>query len=351
LLSADELGLAAGRPIAEDSRNRELGSLLHHGAAVTQLAFPTRGKLLSAAEDSTVGVTRTRDWALLSSVRVPIPKAVGRPSGDTAAQGAEPHGVNAFAVHPSMKLMISVSKGERAMRLWNLLTGKKAGVLNFAKEVLAQVGEGRHSTGEGRRVVWGTSGGEDEFAVAFERDILVFGMDSQPRCRVMGTQKTKVHQLVYIPLQEGGDDTLLAVSTEDGRILFFSTSADHLATSDSETSALPVAKLVAQLGGKAAGIAGRVKDFSILPVHGERSWYIVTGGSDGRLRVWCVQLAELQSKEAEKQVGKLLGVYETHNRITCLGAFIMIPRPEGEEDIDDGLVDDGLDEASDDEEE
>ena len=35
--------------------------------------------------------------------------------------------------------MVTVSKGERCMRLWNLVTGKKAGVLNFSRDVLHSV--------------------------------------------------------------------------------------------------------------------------------------------------------------------------------------------------------------------
>src|SRR5699024_1925504 len=111
------------------------------------LHFPTRSKLLSASEDSTIAVTRTRDWSVLSNIKVPKAKAHGRPSGDTAAFGSTPAGVNEFAIHPSMKVMISVSKGERCIRLWNLVTGKKAGVLGFSREMLQEAGEGKHSSG------------------------------------------------------------------------------------------------------------------------------------------------------------------------------------------------------------
>ena len=160
--------------IRENPKNRELGSLLHHSSSVNALYFPTRSKLLSAADDNTIAVTRTRDWTVLSSIKVPIPKAHGRPSGDTAPLGGTPAGVNDFAVHPSMKLMVSVGKGERCMRLWNLVTGKKAGVLNFEKDTLRGVGEGRWGSGEGRKVDWNGLG--EEFVVAFERGAVVFGL-------------------------------------------------------------------------------------------------------------------------------------------------------------------------------
>ena len=144
--------------ISQNVGNRELGSLVHHSSSITALYFPTRAKLLSAAEDNTIAVSRTRDWTVLSTIKAPIPKPIGRPSGDTAGPGEVPAGVNDFAVHPSMKLMVSVGKGERCMRLWNLVTGKKAGVLAFEKDMLQQVGEGKFGSGEGRRHSVGSEG-------------------------------------------------------------------------------------------------------------------------------------------------------------------------------------------------
>lgn len=163
-----------GRKIVENPKNRELGSLQHHAANVNALKFPTRSKLLSAADDNTIAVARTRDWTILSTIKIPIPKAHGRPSGDTAPLGGTPAGVNDFAIHPSMKLMVSVSKGEKCMRLWNLVTGKKAGVLNFEKPLLQAVGEGRWGRGEGLHVEWDTLG--EEFVVGFEKGAVVFGL-------------------------------------------------------------------------------------------------------------------------------------------------------------------------------
>ena len=158
----------------EDSRNKELGSLLHHASSVNVLHFVNRSKFLSGADDNTIAISRTRDWTVLSTIKIPSPKAAGRPSGDTAPPGGAPSGVNDFTVHPSQKLMISVGKGEKCMRLWNLVTGKKAGVLDFDKELLRGVGEGKWSRGEARRVEWNPAG--TEFAVAFERGIALFGM-------------------------------------------------------------------------------------------------------------------------------------------------------------------------------
>jgi protein MAK11 len=336
----ETLAKLAPRPILENPKNRELGTLLHHSSTITSLAFPTRSKLLSSSDDSTIAVTRTRDWSVLSTVKAPIPTAHGRPSGDTAPFGGTPSGVNDFAIHPSMKLMISVSKGERAMRLWNLVTGKKAGVLNFGREMLNEAGEGKHSSGEGRRLAWGAVDGADEFAVGFDRDVVVFGMDSVPKCRVMPT-RTKVHQFSYVTLEDGA--SLLAVSTEDGRILFFSTKEEDLKREegggdddDEDDEKLPVAKFVGFIGGKDNGVTGRIKDFMALrSLQSSSLFYVVGVSSDGKVRVWTVrdeELGKAKSAKEAKSVGKLTGMHETHNRITCLAGFVMIPMPEDAEE-------------------
>ena len=343
------LATVGPRPILEDPKNRELGTLLHHTSSVARLAFPTRSKLLSCGEDSSIAVTRTRDWNLLSTIKTPIPKPQGRPSGDTAPFGGTPAGVNDFAIDPSMKVMISVSKGERCMRLWNLVTGKKAGVLNFGRETLAEIGEGKHASGEGRRVVWGSTPDGDEFCVGFDRDIVVYDMAAVPKCRVLGSIRTKVHQFSYVVVDDETEATVLAVSTEDGRVLFYSTTTEDLvgpeANGSEKTRAMPTAKLLGQIGGKEEGVSMRIKDFAVVDNSqgGTRRVFIIGGSSDGKVRVWKLELDKLRrgSKQRPQQVGRLLGTYETQNRITCLVAFAMIPRPEGAEDSEDEEEDEG----------
>ncbi|KAL9941756.1 p21-activated protein kinase-interacting protein 1-like protein [Verticillium nonalfalfae] len=346
----DEMASAALRPILENSKNRELGAYNPHDSTVTKLVFPTRSKLISASEDSTIAVAKTRNWEPMSTIKAPIPKAQGRPSGDTAPLGGTPAGVNDFAVHPSMKLLISVSKGERCMRLWNLLTGKKAAVLNFSRSLLQDVGEGRHSSGEGRKVVWGAAvGGQDceEFAVGFDRNIAVFGMDSLPRCRVLPDSRIKIHNFEYVAMSDESESSLIAVATEDGRIVICSTKDADLTqpeeTADAKVKELPTAKLVAQIGGKEAGVTGRVKDFNIIKREETQGavFYLVCGSSDGNIRLWKVSEKELKASEtADKtvQLGSLVGSYDTNNRITCTAAFAMIPRPDDVVDSDEELM-------------
>ncbi|KIW03393.1 uncharacterized protein PV09_05600 [Verruconis gallopava] len=330
----------SGVKVSQNALNKELGYLNHHNSSITALCFPTRSKLLSASEDNTIAISRTRDWTVLSTIKAPTPKAQGRPSGDTAAPGEVPAGVNDFAVHPSMKLMISVGKGEKCMRLWNLVTGKKAGVLNFEKGMLHQVGEGKYGTGEGRRIIWDEAG--EEFVVAFERGAVAYDMDCKVRSRICPWPPSKVHQMCYVP--NTGDENVLCVSTEDGRILFFDTASqsdDVNGTEDTEDTTrqkdIPHAKLLAQMGGRATGVASRVKDFAVLSSSSRNDGALnnlvfVTGCSDGTIRLWLLSSGELDvarevaTKEKIPQVGHLLARYDTGNRITCLTAFIMNER-------------------------
>ncbi|KAI4120079.1 MAG: hypothetical protein LQ345_000035 [Seirophora villosa] len=341
----------AGRKIVENSKNRELGSLQHHAASVNALQFPTRSKLLSAADDNTIAVARTRDWTILSTIKIPIPKAHGRPSGDTAPLGGAPSGVNDFAIHPSMKLMVSVSKGERCMRLWNLITGKKAGVLNFEKSLLQAAGEGRWGRGEGLKVEWNSLG--EEFVVGFEKGGVVFGLDSKPKGIVKISPPSKIHQVRYV--NYGNNDQLrpnvLAVSTEDGRVMFFSTSP---ASSDLGPQ-LPICPAIGEIVSDDGDPKGRVKDFEILNTTGAGSTsmpgFLVSASSEGLIFIWSLDLAPSLEASASvhrpagaakstnggpdgkprsqgvselvPQVGRLIGKYETGNRITCLKAFIM----------------------------
>ncbi|EAT88998.2 hypothetical protein SNOG_03793 [Parastagonospora nodorum SN15] len=308
-----------GASITENPKNKELGTLLHHASNITALHFPSR---------------------ILSTIKAPIPKPQGRPSGDTAGPGEVPSGVNDFAVHPTGKLMLSVGKGEKCMRLWNMMTAKKAGVLNFDREILTAVGEGRFGSGEGRRVVWGKAG--EAFAVAFERGIVVFNIDSKPTAKIAPTPRTKIHQMHYLPSES--HQSILLVSTEDGRVLLYDTTDTSTATNEGTTEKvtkddIPLSRLVAQIGGPGAGISGRVKDFEILPISAS-TFIVITGSSDGTIRTWSLDIKDLEvdDKAGEgtgftaKQVGKLLGTYTTGTRVTCLKAFIMTGTPDAEED-------------------
>lgn len=252
------------------------------------------------------------------------------------------------------------------MRLWDLVRGKKAGVLVFERKVLEAVGEARFRGGEGRSVVWGRGG--EEFAVGFERGVVVFGLDCAVR-GVIAVKGTKVCQIRYLPDdEEEGEDGeereerpgVLAVSTEDGRVLFYDTNPANGITINTATSTSlapkkgksdsppPQLRLLAQIGTPTRG--SRVKDFEIFalppapspsaavsaaPPSKDTHYILVAGTSDGSIRLWSFKQSELQASAAaspengdaitgtKNQVGTLLGTYETGRRITCLAGFVM----------------------------
>ncbi|KAL9043503.1 MAG: hypothetical protein Q9214_003313 [Letrouitia sp. 1 TL-2023] len=366
----------------DKSKNRELGSLHYHNAGVNVLQFPSCSKLLSGADDNSVAICRTRDWTVLSTIKVPTPKVQGRASGETAPLSGGPTGVNAFAIHPSMKLMVSVSKGEKCMRLWNLATGKKAGVLNFDKELLQAIGEGKREHGEGLKVEWNDLG--EEFVVSFERGAIVFGLDSKPKARVILAPITKIHQIRY--LSTAKDDkyrsTTLAISTEDGRIIFFSTGK----TIRGETiepkvgRAVPFCCVLGQVGGTREGVQSRIKDFEIITFSRTKqfpgSFLLVAGCSSGFIYIWMLAKNQIDERGRETagdptiqlergmapsdmhdlnnlqcneipQLGRLLGSYDTGKRITCLKAFVKSELPQdllekahtGNENLEGSFVD------------
>ncbi|KAF8467646.1 WD40-repeat-containing domain protein [Kalaharituber pfeilii] len=382
------------------SSNKHLGTLHEHTNTPTVILFtPTRNKLIAAGEDSQILIFRTRDWSLLSTLKVPRAKPTGSTVGiGLLGNGERPGGVNDIALHPSQKILLSVSKGERALRMWNLMTGRKAGVLGFTKDVMGQLLGNRIGgvTGEGQRVRWSPSG--DEFAVAFERGVVIFGMDSQPRLRILTSPISKVHQMHYVEVPE--QEHVLAISTEDGRVIFYSTTppirpkpADPPATRDDKAKKESKEKggvkgnghkydidnpvVLGQLGGREMGMVGRVKDFVIVDVNvsytsesdstekegderneknnRKKTFFTITAGSDGTIRIWSLHVEQLaptaptpqeraskmvkistsenvgvKAKAAQtepalkvKQVGNLLGIYETGRRITCLTGMVM----------------------------
>jgi protein MAK11 len=83
---------------------------LSPAGTITSLVFPTRSHLLAASEDSTISLFRTRDWALLRSLK-----------GHSGR-------VNSIDVHPSGKVALSVGK-DKTLKMWDLMRGRGAASL------------------------------------------------------------------------------------------------------------------------------------------------------------------------------------------------------------------------------
>lgn len=252
------------------------------------------------------------------------------------------------------------------------MTGRKAGALGFTREVMGSTLGNKigGSSGEGQKVRWSPDG--EEFTIAFERGAVVFGMDSQPKLRILPSPISKVHQIHYVTLP--GDDTyILAISTEDGRIIFYSTTArktkkpNSKETEDTEKDGNDIDNpiILGHIGGREMGMVGRVKDFMILeadvPCDGsevaqefetnrKKALFSASAGSDGTIRIWALDIegikerltavgynTEPPSQKAKTddliqpaastrktlQIGSLVGIYETGRRVTCLSGMVM----------------------------
>jgi protein MAK11 len=161
----------------------------------------------------------------------------------------------------------------------------------------------------------------------------------------------------YVSPPADGDrkGDVLAVSTEDGRVVFYST--EDLQTAEEDESTISYATPLAQVGGKQAGLPGRIKDFEILSLGEQAKEYrdgflVVTGNSDGVVRIWKIAEKDIvlqepikDTKDTTRQVGRLLSSYETGNRITCLASFIMLPA-EDPSTLDDSEEDEEEEEES-----
>ncbi len=151
----------------------------------------------------------------------------------------------------------------------------------------------------------------------------------------------------YVTVSEDDNTSndVLAISTDDGRILFYSTArvSQPEATGSGSKPDIPICTSIGQLGGAAENVTSRIKDFEILRLPGSQSLVTVTGSSDGAIRLWILDDAEVTDSSLIlagsmdnagaappsndgamiTQVGSLLGTYEAGNRITCLRAFVM----------------------------
>lgn len=177
-----------------------------------------------------------------------------------------------------------------------------------------------------------------------------------PKATIRPSPTTKIHQMHFLPathVSEG--QSILAISTEDGRVMLYDIKKTTAVEGSKDTFAS--CQAVAQIGGVASGFIGRIKDFEVLPVSGidaspTAPLLIVTGSSDGAVRLWKFSASELSShakadgdEEIAKaagqhaQVGALIGSHETGNRITCLAAFVLDgPTEQGAEDDEEEVV-------------
>lgn len=253
-------------------RNKEVGALTGHEGTITSLSFPSRTFLLSTSEDGTMNLYRTRDWALLRTLR-----------GHTGR-------INSASAHPSGRVALSVS-ADRMIRLWDLMRG---------------VGSASVKIGiEADRILWDTQG--QRFAVLAGRQVMIFSTDMTKLAEV--EQPKRLHDIYFLRASvHGAEHELLLVASEDGQVHVYD--VDDL--QETEESATPRA-LVRLVGHK-----NRVRSAQATLVcadDGTEHVVISTISSDGWIRVFDLDVSG-QTLELEA-----VGGYDTKkSRLTCLSA-------------------------------
>lgn len=237
-------------------KRKELGTLLHHSGSITCLSFFASKWLLSGAGDGKLCLWRVKDWEVLSEMK--------------GHKGE----INDVSIHPTGKIALSVGS-DRTIRLWNLMTGKKASILKVKREPL--------------KVQWTPDG--THFVVAFDRSVAIYSAESSEVVQEE-TFTSPIHHMEIVKVGSSDDDDVyVARSHSNGKIIFTKLSA--FLEGDTE----PTFELV--------GHASRVKQFDLFYHQPTENYYLASVSSDGKLVVW------------DMAVQDQVAVYNTGDRLNC----------------------------------
>ncbi|KAL5531595.1 hypothetical protein ACEPAG_4472 [Sanghuangporus baumii] len=256
-------------------RRKEIGDLVHHEGSITYLGFPTRTHLVSASEDGTICIFRSRDWILLRSMK----GHKGR--------------VNCVAVHPSGKVGLSVGR-DRTLRMWDLMRGKGSASTKLGKE--------------GEIVRWSSDG--SRFVVQTDSCLDIYSTEMSLLHTIRHSKRI---QDVRFHRAKSGEEYLL-VASEDKKVTFYSTKSE-------DNTSLPIIA-------EAVGHQNRVKSLDTLVVattktKTEQKWTTImsTVSSDGWVRIFDLGILDsIGSTIASKDVIQLEAIasYDTKgSRLTC----------------------------------
>lgn len=239
-------------------KRKELGTLLHHNGSVVVLKFFESKWLLSGAADGKICIWRTKDWDVLAELK--------------GHQGT----VNDISIHPSGKLALSVSD-DKTLRLWNLMTAKKASVLKLGEAAL--------------KVTWTDDG--EHYILGFDKRILLYKAENVKQLRELTFKSPLQHmEIVSFEDDKGESSSWLVSSHNDGKIIFRSLSDIVTGNPGDEIETF---ELVAH--------AVRVKHFSFLESSGIP--YLCSVSSDGRTVIW------------DLRVRTEVAVYKSNDRLNC----------------------------------
>lgn len=259
-------------------KRKELGTLMKHEGNVTALEFFDSKWLLSAGDDGKIFIWRTSDWEVFGELK-----------------GHRAGGINDLAIHPSGKIAISAGN-DRTLRLWNLMTCRKASVLKV----------GRNTP---RKVRWTSIDSDDaaHFVVGFDKRIQIYSSQSAKVVgRLFNFNSTLQHMEVYT--LDGVE--YVVTSHDDGSVIFIPLS-EFLVESENgeeenEVQDISIDSLPAS-SFKLQGHGNRVKHFNFFFHEPTQTHFLSTVSSNGQLVIW----------NLEKSVRDQVAVYATGNRLNC----------------------------------
>lgn len=253
-------------------KRKELGTLLGHQGSITNLRFSKAKKqdtleingdkwLLSSSDDNKIIVWRVKDWENFGTLK-----------GHTAR-------INDFDIHPSNRVAVSVSE-DHTIRLWNLMSVKKAGILKLKKY-----------NQNGQFVRWCGDSGE-YFAVGLLSKLLLYKTSTAKVEREIDFgRKTLMH--LEVEVIDGKE--FICCGLNDGQVQFWESSKLTEDSTD-ENDLEPSFSLL--------GHSNRVKGFQFYS--NSFGHYLVTIGSDGRIVVW-----DMAQKDQ-------VAVYDCGERLNCV---------------------------------
>lgn len=271
-------------------KRKELGTLLQHQGSITKLCFSNEADskqfplhkqanwLLSSASDGAILLWRTKDWELFKTL-----KGHKGPVYD-------------LAIHPSNRIAISTGE-DSTVRLWNLMTGKKASGLKL---------KGAWTRGEKAEHVRFSPDGE-WFVVVFRTRVMVWKTREGKLWSLWKCEDRKLIMCMDFVQISGTDYLVLGMS--DGSIKFWDFSIETFPVQEkisgepSATPVLPTPKWDLQ------GHSIRVKGFTFYKeVREDRTILLMVSiSSDGQIVVW-----DLETMDQ-------IAVYATGERLNVVG--------------------------------
>lgn len=167
-------------------KQREVGQLTGHQGTITSLVFASRTYLLTTSADSNINLYRTRDWALVRTLKGHI----GR--------------INSASPHPTGRLALSVGS-DRTIRMWDLMRGQAAASTRIGIEA--------------DLVRWDTTG--SRFVVLAYRQAMMFRTDMTKIAEL--EEKRRIGDVCFFRVKDasGQERELFFAGLEEGTVKVF----------------------------------------------------------------------------------------------------------------------------------